>query len=214
MKYNMQLINSVAEIERDILSSLSKILEIALSKSVSEIDRNIKILIKQSLQLEPEYMSLTGGELRYHFGIADVSNVDKVIDSVINTLNIQVKNISTGTQGLSGGLIITMLGAGDLTDIISSDPAQVKDSQRGYSLPWLEWLLLRNNEIIINNYDVKLGPSPASRTGNAIMVKSNNSWRVPPAFAGSIENNWITRSLNRIDDEIMNVITKTISNKL
>lgn len=214
MKYNVELLSSVAEIQNSILSSLSEILQKAISKSVPEIQRNMKTLVQQSLKTEPEYLSLTGGDLRYHFGIADVSNVDRVIDAVTDTLNIQINKISSSNQGLTGGLIITMLGAGDLNNIIASNPAQVRDSERGYSLPWLEWLLLRNNEIIINNYDVKFGPNPSSRTGNAVMIKSDNSWRVPPAFAGSADSNWITRSLNKINEDIINIITKAISNKL
>ena len=214
MKYSIDLISSVAEIQNNILSNLAKILEKAMYKSKPEIETNIKSLVQKSLQIEPEYVSLISGELRYNFGLADVSSVDRVIGLLIDTLKVTVNSITTSSQGLKGGLTITFLGSDELMSILSAEPAQMKDSERVYSLPWLEWLLLKNNEILINNYDVELGPNPASRTGNAIMVRSNSSWRVPVAFAGSIENNWITRSLNKIDNEITDIVTKVISSKL
>ena len=97
---------------------------------------------------------------------------------------------------------------------ITTEAAQVIDTKRGYSLPWLEWLLLKNNKVIVNNYDVKLGPNINSRTGNAIMVSSNNNWRVPPQFAGSQASNWTTRAIERVDKQIESIIQKAIEDNI
>ena len=61
---------------------------------------------------------------------------------------------------------------------------------------------------------MELGPNPNSRTGMAVMVGSNNNWRVPPAFVGTITNNWTTRAIDRIENQVGNIIQKTIENNI
>ena len=54
-------------------------------------------------------------------------------------------------------------------------------------------------------------PTPFSRTGQAIMIPTKSgSWRVPASYIGTIENNWITRALSSIEDDIPNVLGKYI----
>ena len=38
----------------------------------------------------------------------------------------------------------------------------------------------------------------------------SGSWRVPASYIGTIENNWITRALSSIEDDIPNVLGKYI----
>jgi hypothetical protein len=210
MKYGLKLLDSSANIAKQINDQLKLQVEKVMSSAISAMREPIKGIVKSALETEPEYTSLVNGELRYNFGIADTSNVDRVIEMLVDTLEITQKTININQQGISGGLEIKMIRSGDFGGVLYSEPAQVIDQQRGYSLPWLEWLLLKGNDIIIQNYDVKFGPSPSSRTGNAIMVQSNNSWRVPPAFVGSIENNWITRALEKTENDIINTIQQSI----
>jgi hypothetical protein len=159
---------------------------------------------------EPEYASLKGGKLRYELGISNTSNVDMVIDSLVNTLNIQSNPITYSSRSLSGGISLTMMKSDDLGGVINTQEAFVDDAQRGYSLPWLEWLLLKGNTILVYNYEVKLGSNPKSRTGNAIMVSSKQNWRIPTEFVGSEKNNWTTRAVAAAEYAIIAIIEKEI----
>jgi hypothetical protein len=214
MKFTLKLVDSSSQIEKNILSTLKTILEQAIGDSIRETSDKVKDIVKKALQTEPEYGSLKNGELRYNFGISDTSNVDIVIDKLVDTLQIEIKPIKNSSKGLSGGYEINMINSQDFGGVLDTDAAMVVDEKGGYKLPWLEWLLLRNNEFIIKNYEIQLGPNPASRTGNAIMVESNDSWRVPPSFAGSKENNWITRALEKVDKEIVLAMENTLVSKL
>jgi hypothetical protein len=98
----------------------------------------------------------------------------------------------------------------DFSDVLYSDYAIVYDSLRGYSLPWLEWLLLEGNKTIIKNQNVVLGPSRSSRTGFALMRESPTSWKVPSEYAGTITDNWITRALDNGQDSINEAIEKAL----
>ena len=100
----------------------------------------------------------------------------------------------------------------DMDGVIYSENARVIDNDN--DLPWLEWLLFKNNAPIVKNYNVKFGSSPYSRSGLAIMVPSSNNWRVPPEFAGSIRNNWTTRAISRAEPAVYGIIKKAIEDNL
>lgn len=214
MKFKLDLIDSSREIEKNILLALQTTLEQAINNSIRDLSDKVKDIVKKALQSEPEYSSLKSGELRYNFGISDSSNVDIVVEKLVDTLEIEIKPIKITQKGISGGYTINMINSQDFGGVLSIDAAMVVDDKGGYRLPWLEWLLLRNNEFIVKNYEIKLGPNPASRTGNAIMVQSNDSWRVPPAFAGSKDSNWTTRALEKVDKEIIMAMENTLVSKL
>jgi hypothetical protein len=41
-------------------------------------------------------------------------------------------------------------------------------------------------------------------------MKMGNSWRVPPEFAGNVNNNWITRGINSAVPEIDQYLMKAM----
>jgi hypothetical protein len=82
-------------------------------------------------------------------------------------------------------------------------------TEKGQQLDWLRWLLIEGDTIIITGYEFEFGPNIGSRTGMGIM-KMGNSWRVPPEFAGNVNNNWITRGINSAVPEIDQYLMKAM----
>lgn len=213
MKFSISLLEKNSEIRKALLQAMTEHLEPAMYKTITYIEPKIRILLRQALQNEPEYGSLISGELRKQFGIEDVSNVDRAIDKVINSMNISKNNIKSSGRGLSGGILLTIVPS-DYSGIIDDSSAFVVDNNRGYSLPWLEWLLLKGGEIIVRGFEVQYGPNPSSRSGDAIMVTSGKNWRVPAQYAGTVRNNWITRALSTIEDKILDIIKLGLENSV
>lgn len=209
MNLSLTILESDSQIKSLILAQIKNIIDNSISKSIPRITNDIKVAVALALKAEPEYQSLISGELKAELGIPDAGQVDRVIDLMLDTLKINLLPIKIGSFGLSGGFELTMLESSNLGGVISASPAYVTDI-KGYSLPWLEWLCLRNNEIIVRNFEVKYGPSPNSRSGMAIMVPSANSWRVPPAFVGSSDRNWTTRAIERVESQVYSIIQKNI----
>jgi len=85
----------------------------------------------------------------------------------------------------------------DFSDVLYTDFAAVVDLARGYTLPWLEWLLLEGNKILVPNHSVVIGPNRGSRTGYAVMREGRGSWKVPSEFSGTFRDNWITRAIDK-----------------
>jgi hypothetical protein len=115
-----------------------------------------------------------------------------------------------------GGLRAMILPS-DLT-FLTNSPSASFQSENGYDVAWLTWMLERGTDVIIDDYYVKYAGSPASRTQDAIMVPSGNSgknFRVKKYYAGVYGNNWITRAamdaLTRINQIMSDAVKKELS---
>lgn len=213
MKLNLTLLESNSQISAAIMKGVADTINVAINKSKNTIISSIKNLVTEALRQEPEYASLMSGKLKADLGIPDSSVVESIINALVNTINLRDVPLKVSNNGIRGGFIITMIPSNDFGGVISQNISMVQDD-KGYSLPWLEWLLLRNNEPIVKKYEVKYGSSPYSRSGLGIMVPSDKNWRVPPEFAGSANDNWTTRAISRIDQDIYNVIRTNIEKNL
>jgi hypothetical protein len=214
MNLSLKVLESDSAIRNMILDSLRIELDRTMQKSAQELPAKIKPLLSDALKQEPEYSSLKSGKLKFEFGIPDSSVIDDVVEKIANTLSINASAVKISSAGLSGGFILKAIKTDNIDGIINDPSAIMEDSIRGYSLPWLEWLLFKGNETIIKGYSVKLGPNSNSRTGNAIMVGSDSSWRVPAEFAGTISNNWTTRAVERLESTIYSIIKSTVESNI
>jgi hypothetical protein len=213
MKFSINLLESDDQIKSMIFKTIIDKLSITIDKSLSPINEGIKTIVREALKQEPEYASLVSGKLRAELGIPDSSVINLVVDALVDTLQVNKQPLTSSSTGIKGGFIMNMMKSDDLGGVLYSSISSVSDS-KGYSLPWLEWLLLQSNTPIVKNYSVKYGPSPYSRSGMAIMVPSKDSWRVPPEFAGSQNDNWTTRAISTIDKSVYNLIQNTIEKYL
>lgn len=214
MRYSVKLLDSTSSITAQILAALQENITQIINKALPRIETDLKNLVADALRQEPEYQSLLGGTLKAEFGISDSASVERIIEALTSTLNITQEQVEIGRNSLKGGFSITMMKSDDMDGVIFLDSASVVDTQRGYSLPWLEWLLYENNRPIVKNYLVDYTNSPYSRSGLAIMVPDDSNWRVPPQFAGSTRNNWTTRAISRIESNIYNTIISNIESVL
>lgn len=209
MKFSCKLLNSDSYIRQNILQILATNVNDVLKKSIVPIESQIKILIKDSLFNQPEYLSLinNAGDLRLNFGIPDVSVVDRAISTFAGSSSFNYKPVKISTVGLVGGFTLQFIPQSSV-EAASAESAVI--TNKGQSLPWLSWLLYEGTSPIVRDYDIQFGPNPYSRTGGAIMVPSKKNWRVPPAYAGTISNNWITRAIEDKDNDIYKIIENTI----
>lgn len=206
MRFNLQILENNKEIQNKILDSMLNPINKIISRGISKIKNNLPGVIQTAIINSPEYESLLSGKLQYELGVNDI-NV-----KLTNLLNVWTTNIiydyqqpSITNNRISCRFSAKMIRA-DFSDVLYADFASVQDTLRGYSLPWLQWLLLEGNKTIIKNHEVVFGPNRASRTGFAIMKPSNRSWRVPPEFAGTQTNNWITRAIDSASPQIYSIL--------
>lgn len=206
---SVKLLDSVNSIEKKINQAIATHMNNKLSINSNSIINNIKLYIPIWLKKQPEMLSLVDnspGSLRGAFGITkNGSNIiDSIISSVVDSLTFSFKKFD---DNLNGDLIINIQPTTFQNLLALSDGSVIY--QDG-TLHWLEWLLLRGDEIIVAGY--QYNPTSGlgrSKLGNMI---DGASFRVPPQYSGTIDNNFVTRALNGKEqiDQIIKIITSYI----
>ena len=214
MKFTLNLLDSNDTMYKLILEEIKKKIEIAVNRAIPSISIDIKNKISTALRDQPEYISLMAGKLKAEFGIPDSSTIESVIEGLINSLIIEKQPISIKSRaGIFGGIKLTMMKSDDFNGLIYADIASVIDKD-GYSLPWLKWLLLEGSNPIVKNYSVQYGASPYSRSGLAIMKPSSSDWSVPSEFTGTEKDNWTTRAINSVEEDVYTILQNNIEKYL
>ena len=185
----IKLLDSTAQIEAKINKALAEEVNKKIRTQSSKIQSQVIPFVSSSIMRQPEVQSLAGGYLRGAFGLVDPNNsVDAIRQSVLSSIRIKVKTYNDKLQG--GGIEI---------NIQPSELAKLLSLPEGHliyedgDLHWLKWLLTLGDTTIVVNYEYVPGAG-IGRSGLGSM-KKGASFRVPPEFAGLIDNNFITRAL-------------------
>lgn len=209
MLFSLKLIENDAIIINNILKALAPEVDKYFKKSISNLKNSLPSVINKSIVSSPEYASILSGSLKYNFGIPDpINKLAGLINIWSNNIQISYNSPTVIRNSIICNFSANMIKI-DFSDVLYTDYASIIDNIRGYSLPWLEWLLLEGNKTIIKNQKIVFGPNKASRTGLAVMIDSTtSSWKVPSQYAGTLNDNWITRAIDSSASEIESVINK------
>lgn len=209
LKGSLQIKETDAKISRDILQALLPQVDAYFKKAFNNVSSKIQSLIINAIMTAPEYGSLLSGQLKAEFGLPDSdTRVNAIIDFWKN-IQVSYKDVKISNSTIKGSFTINMIKS-DFSDVLSLSEASFT-TEKGDTLNWLEWLLLFGNKTIIKDYRVELGANPRSRTGMAIMKGViSGKWGVPNEFAGTRNNNWITRSIDSVDSEIEKLLLDSL----
>lgn len=193
MTITLKLLESVDQIENNILSSISKQFNSSMKSNKSKILDEIKLLIPQWILNQPEIQSLSSNDpssLIGQFGITMNSTaiINAIVSSVVNSTTIYIASYD---NKLKNGGIELNIQPDNFANLLGL--SQGHSTYNGGDLHWLDWLLNRGDEIIVVGYEYNpqtgLG---RSKLGN---MKTGGTFRVPPEFSGTEKNNFITRAL-------------------
>ena len=211
MKLSLKLLDSSPEITKAILEALLPDVTDHMNKASTFLQKNIPEIISKAIVSTPEYESLTSGILRLELGIPDAQNkVHQLIEYWISNMQVSYSTPKITSGTIKSKLSISMVKA-DFSDVLNKDFAEVVHNIDNYSLPWLRWLVLEGTMPLVKDHEVIIGPNARSRTGGAIMKnKTGASWSVPSPFAGTQDDNWITRAINSASQDIDNLLSKAL----
>jgi hypothetical protein len=162
----------------------------------------------EKIRTSPEAVALISGILRYDLGIYS-REAETVLDQIIEIIRRDAAYsfaMPLITTPSSIQINITLLKS-DYAEMLAIPEAHyeqnfyVKDAPgRPFTIPWLDWLLMRGYDIVVQSYHVSynINKNTVSRTGGAIMNK-NGQFIIPREFAGTATDNFITRSLVNLD---------------
>jgi len=197
---------SEKEISRKILRGLINIYNRNVDRIIPTLTNRIQEETRKLYEKSSIYEALdVDGELAYHLGIPRNQSrvrIDTIIYSIIKGIKVERGNIKG--FNVVGSVLVYILRS-DLREIFNlpADVITVTNVSRQYPqgmiLPIMEWLLREGDRITISQYEIRLQPDARSRSGGALMIKSDAGvWRLPP-FWGSFRegDNPITRVLTR-----------------
>ena len=215
----LELIDTTREIENKIHYAILVHLDNALKKSVPQIEQDVSTRLKQIFISSPEYLSLTtGGKLSVELGIpGDVALrlLDKVINTFADSLVVDLKDIKSWGSLARGFFPMNIYIHETVIDkIIALPESSYLSNQR--RVDWMEWLLTKGNQVILANFKIQYGNYAQvdfSRTGGAIMIEGG-TWRIPPEFAGTYNDNWITRAIDNNARFLQDLITASIKRNI
>ena len=209
MTISIKILESTNIIRRKILESIVEDMNKLFSQSLKSIDNKLKSLTREFIKSTITYASLDGGVLAAHFGLpqgGEKARIDSIISTINNNIEVKFDGFKRAGNSISGGVNIGIL-LSSFADILNL-PEAVVTTERGQQLPWLQWLLLEGNRIIITDYEIRLKVGKG-RSGGGIMVREEAGiWRVPPEYAGTDVNNWLTNSLSSNITQYQSRITK------
>jgi hypothetical protein len=214
---NIKLVLDTKAVETAIVVASRGVLNSRLSLVANGVRRDLSQMIETMLKNTGTYESLVNGQLKAEFGLKrPVTNLSNILKVLRDSINVRSVPLQRATNGLRGGLVIDMVKA-DFSEILSLADASYQ--RKDWEVPWLKWLLTEGDRIIISTYHISYNLTPAERkrsfSGVALMEKGGG-WRVPPQFAGTIDDNWITRAFNnkQTQDYIHSVVEDNLRRNL
>lgn len=197
------LIGQVAEESDRIFRSKKTVIE----TQVRELLRN-KLINNEAIQSLLDY-DIAKNSLKKQFGLTDseaVASVDLIIESVVNS--VQVVLIQSRRLDLVTSFNIQILPQTLISNLANT--IYYTSDRSGSEIRWLEWLLLRGLEITVYGWSQKLSNNPKSRAGGT-MIENGGFYRVDSRFAGTVDDNFLTRAITESNDEIITIIRNNLT---
>lgn len=205
MALKITLTESDSKIESKILKALSEEINNAWPKKINLVKDIFSRNSYDSVLNCPEMDSVTNGILRIDFGIT-FNPAAAIANAVAQSVSVVFDKVNSKIT--SGGFKVTVQPL-DYLNVLSL-PQSVVVTEKGASLPWLDWLLTYGDSIIIANFGVKYSTGKG-RTGGGYMISPARPFQVNSAFSGTVDNNFITRAIiNKLPD-IENDLIKALT---
>jgi len=191
---------------KEIVKVVGESISFAIRKTRTLFVQEIKTALRQDI-VYLELLNYIDGILYYDVGLANAGQVaEQIVELVVSS--IELRKLPARRNDL-GGIGLTVLKDG-IQPILSLLMGSYQS--KGGKVDWLDWLLTAGTSEVISGYRVMYGFFDTSRTGQAIMVKSKTKgFSIDPDYAGTENDNWITRSLKRVEGNISNLFQKVIT---
>ena len=200
----INIVESDSQIEKMILRLLVKEANKILNKVKNNMVNNVKPVVRKALNASRTIESLRNGVLKADFGLTR-DPTSAIIDTIVNSVEVRATRLSAVGSSIKGGLTLTV----QPTDyaFLTTNPTIGGQAIKGGVMPWLDWLLVSGDAIIIANFGVEYGPY--GRSGGGRMVEEKRPFKVNTNHSGTIDNNFITRAVDEHKLLIIDAIEKS-----
>ena len=222
----ISLVETQRQIEALITEQLTKMVSPVFKRALNPIKSGVREVVHGAILNCPEMQSLNGGALQWDIGLRSGQAADVVngwANAVANSVIVEFKPIKIRNKSATGGIIIEIQPS-DYSNRLGTDLRAIwgDNMEDTTFIAEVDAILLSwGDRILVVDYDIDYGNF--GRSGGARMKKSKGGgWgigrglsRVPPEYAGTIENNFITRALgnSQIQSQIEKIILAALKGK-
>lgn len=207
--YKVKLNVTSKKLFNDFSKLLARDINNSIEQSIIQFEKELPEALKIAIEKTDVYRALVIGDLRPELGFSydthGIEEIDSIISELVNQVEISHSPIKIDKNGPSGFIYLRAVRK-DLGDAVDMPEAIVNSNE--FILPWLEWLSFEGDQILVSDYSIMYGTFKPehSRSGKAIMRKSKGFWRMPPEYAGTEDDNWLSRAIDRGNSDIQSVI--------
>lgn len=187
--------------------SLSDLVNQQLKSKKGQVESGCRSLASEWISSCPEMVDLAAGVLSGPFGLYKGSE-SVAVGAISNAVKSSVfARVQTVSKDFTKGGIFIYFQPSNFANLISLPQGHV--DYDGGDLHWLKWMLEFGDRIIVKNYSYKPN-SGIGRSGMGSMTNSG-SFRVPPGYSGTVDDNFITRALSGKEQESqLNLLLESI----
>jgi hypothetical protein len=204
MSISLSIVETNRQIEGMINRSISESINKKLKSNSKRVINKIKSMIPTWIQEQKEIMSLISdgvpGSLNAQFGLVpgqSITAAAAIINAISESIVVDIPSIKSDLKGQ----ILFKIQPEDFNNLLNLSEGYVQTLSR--NLHWLDWLLTMGGTAIVTGYEYQ--PSNDGRSGGGTMV-SGNVWRVPSAYSGTTDNNFVTRALSNREKQISDTL--------
>ena len=126
-----------------------------------------------------------------------------IVNAAVNSIETKISKVN---RNLKGGFVFNFQPR-NLINLLSLPEARII-TEKGTSLDWLKWLLTMGDTPIIFGYDFL--PTPGQGRSRGGTMVGGSMWRIEPKFAGTINDNFITRSISGKEKILEQILTRLL----
>lgn len=200
MTISLKLTQSINEIEKLVNEAIYQQINVLINKNLNKIKSKLNNKIKSWIREQPEIISLTSSatqnSLAALFGLLPSESevaIKDIIESIINSVNIQIKI----NKQLQGDVTFSFQPI-DFNNILYLQSGH-RITNKNADLHWLDWLLTKGSTVVVIGYYYQ--PSSKGRSSAGSMIQGG-SFRIPPVYAGYLNDNFITRAFQNRETDI------------
>jgi len=204
---SIKLLDSMKTISSKINISLSDLVNQQLKSKKGQVESGCRSLASEWISSCPEMVDLAACVLSGPFGLYKGSE-SVAVGAISNAVKSSVfARVQTVSKDFTKGGIFIYFQPSNFANLISLPQGHV--DYDGGDLHWLKWMLEFGDRIIVKNYSYKPN-SGIGRSGMGSMTNSG-SFRVPPGYSGTVDDNFITRALSGKEQESqLNLLLESI----
>jgi hypothetical protein len=204
-------VDGFGELDRSVRDYINKRATATYKQVESRVTTAVREKIRQHLFSSGTTQSILNGKLRSDFGLTYTAAqiaVNSIISHVIDNIKVSIKYSYKGANIAIFSLDLLPLGMDKLSQLPEGNYIS-SGKYGGGDVTWLTWLLTRGTTVVIGDFYVFEGISGTSRSNESVMQRGRSGFRVEPGFAGTENDNFVTRALDPIIPEIRDEVFKT-----